>query len=169
MIWNCGVFVEFVLYLFGYLIKIRCGADAQDTSSVKSHECSQTYILYRNTVTPSRNLDNMTSYDTRQCLIMLLSKDLDSVFLALYNKRGQVEDFASNHLSATRFLSQLYVNDSSFTVFDRYAAFSLLVVFIHCMSPAMCSREWCGYCPPGHYHIIQFCVSVKEINTEAAE
>lgn len=36
---TCGGFVEFVLYLFGYLIKIRCGADglAQNTSSSDKH------------------------------------------------------------------------------------------------------------------------------------
>ncbi|KIM84923.1 hypothetical protein PILCRDRAFT_817749 [Piloderma croceum F 1598] len=49
----------------------------------------------------------MTSYDSRQ-YPMLLSKDLDSVFLALY----KVEDFASNHL-LSHFLTQHYVNDWS--------------------------------------------------------
>lgn len=74
----------------------------------------QTYILYRNIVTPSRNLDNMTSYHSRQHLFMLRFGLGIFGSLVHYNKRGQVEDFASNPLlSATHFLTQHYVNDSS--------------------------------------------------------
>jgi hypothetical protein len=127
-----------------------------------THECSQTFFIYRNTVTTRRNLDNMTSYDSRQYLIMLLSKDLDSVFLVLYTiireaklKTLRPITLLSDSLPIATLREQLEPCQYLTGMQHFYYWWYLFIA----RPPAMCSREWCDYCPPGyHHHIIQFFV-----------